>query len=527
MLYNLGFWPEGRVAVALIMNQQTMNMKEPPLLFVSQWGGSIDKVKEAVKKLVSKNTEIGGRSKPAEDYRGVSLETMIDEDNVEFCYCFVEDCLIGSFAGIEPLKFVVAHIKGADSPALSGQSDISSAIVATGPDRDIVLYVNLKHIIKTACEEDKGGEAKQFFTNMGLDNVVSFCFSMGVARQPANTSSLKALLKIEGDKKGICRLLDCTSSSLKIPRFVPASTYSITALNLNMKNAFDELLKIVGSFSPQAAAVFYTPLLPSSPDGQPGIELKRDIIENLGSQIIITKQIPRPITDAEPVPEGLFAVSTTNSRALEKALSELHSKFIAQGNEQSKRELLGHTVYLIAISSFLPGVTISKASTQDAASEGRAGQSGNIAFTFTDSYLIAGLQSPVEQAIRTLEGSASDSLVSVKWFNAARDALPSVAGLSYLSDEVTELEIMWRSLKSAAKAVGSAGKGSDSTIGLNVGGQLGLGPSVSLPNNGPFDPALLPEFDSMKKYIGSTVLSGVSRTDGFFFELKEVPAQQE
>jgi hypothetical protein len=42
------------------------------------------------------------------------------------------------------------------------------------------------------------------------------------------------------------------------------------------------------------------------------------------------------------------------------------------------------------------------------------------------------------------------------------------------------------------------------------------------------NPALLPEFDSVRKYFGSSTLYGVSRTDGFFFKFNYLaPAKTE
>jgi len=530
MFYNTGVLPAGRVAVALVLNEQTLKSDETPLLFVVQWGENIDKIKDAVKKLVEKNTEMGGRSKPAEEYYGVNIETLVDENSVEFSYCFVDDCLIGSLAGLDALKFVVAHIGGADSPSLADQSDYNSSLAATGPDRDIVLYVNIKHLIKTVSAEDASGQVQQMLPGLGLDNVSSFCCSVGISRQQGNTSSGKALLKIEGDKKGICKLLDCSSAPLQLPRFIPSSTYSIVLVNLNIKAAFDELVKIVSSFSPQAAAVFYTPLLPAGPDGQPGIELKRDIIERLGSQIIITQEISRPITDKLPKSTGLYAVATSDSRALEKSLSELHSKFIAPDDPQARRELLGHTIYIIDLSSFASApLSASVAKMQDPAAPRRFASQieaagARMAFTVTDTHLIVGLEPAVEKALRTLESPSSESLVSAKWFNTVKGALPSVAGLAALGDDVTNGEILWKVLKSTPKKTPSSADDADLTLGLGLSSQSGLMPLVSLAETVPFDFSLLPDFEAVKKYFGLSALYGVSRPEGFFFEFKEVPA---
>ena len=87
-------------------------------------------------------------------------------------------------------------------------------------------------------------------------------------------------------------------------------------------------------------------LLPPSPDGQPGVQLKADIIDHLGSQILFTKNVNKPFGQAS-MPEYLFAVGVNNRKALENSLSIVHSKLIAPNKPDARREVLGHTIYLL------------------------------------------------------------------------------------------------------------------------------------------------------------------------------------
>jgi len=160
---------------------------------------------------------------------------------------------------------------------------------------------------------------------------------------------------------------------------------------------------------------------------------------------------------------------------------------------------------------------------QDPASS-NLGQSTRMAFTVTDTHLIVGLEPAVEKAVRTLESPSSESLVSAKWFNTVKDALPSVAGLAALGDDVTEGQILWKVLKSTSKKTPSSADDADLTLGLGLSSQSGLMPLVALAETGPFDFSLLPDFEAVKKYFGLSALYGVSRPEGFFFEFKELPA---
>ncbi|MCX5638305.1 MAG: hypothetical protein NTX52_11530 [Planctomycetota bacterium] len=103
--------PQGRVAVALVLNEQTKDANEPPILLMSQWGQSIAKIKEAVDKMVQKAIENGANRK-TEDYRGVSVTTITQNPPSAISYCFMDDCLAGAM-NLDILKFFIAHIQGA------------------------------------------------------------------------------------------------------------------------------------------------------------------------------------------------------------------------------------------------------------------------------------------------------------------------------------------------------------------------------------------------------------------------------
>ena len=55
-LFDTNILPNGRVAIALVLNKQAKDFNEPPILFITQWGENITKIKESVNKLNEKNT---------------------------------------------------------------------------------------------------------------------------------------------------------------------------------------------------------------------------------------------------------------------------------------------------------------------------------------------------------------------------------------------------------------------------------------------------------------------------------------
>jgi len=288
--------PQGRVAAAFVLNEQiNKDANEPPLLLITQWGQTIAKIKEAVDKMVEKAIEDGAH-RQSEDYRGVSITTIIRKSSAALSYCFIDDCLIGSM-DLDVLRFVIAQIKGADSATLADDADYIATMKAAelSSQTQIDLYVNIKQIVKIIISEDDTGKTKTTISNLGLDNVTSFGCSIGPGSSTTDSKASfgKAFLKVRGEKKGICTMLNIESATLRVPQFIQPSAHSVSFVNLNIKKAYNELGNILNSISPQLAAMMYMPLLPPSPQGEPPLQLKADIVDHLGSQITSSKNLCR------------------------------------------------------------------------------------------------------------------------------------------------------------------------------------------------------------------------------------------
>ena len=501
--------PQGRMAVALVFGRQTTDINEPSLLLITQWGHKLTKIKESVDALVKKKIEQGARKK-TENYNSLAIETVIDKDSSAFSYLFFEDYLIAS-DDTELIKFVIAHTKSSNAPTLVDDPDYNSTIQAVGPYHDVDFYINIKQIIKTILASDTSGNAQTVTTNLGLDNVTALGASIAVNRIPGSSLCSKSLLKIAGNKKGICKIMEPESSAIKVPAFIPSSACSIAFSNLNLKKTYDELYNIMYNFSPLYAALMHTPLLPP---GEPAMDLKSNIIEHLGSQIIIIQNINKPFSKSSSPTESLLAVATNNSQALEGSISLLHDKIIAKNNPDTKRRFLGHTVYLIDISGrdlFQPQTTPE----QNPIDSGSP-RIPKLALTITDTHLIVGLESTVEQAIRTLSGTDTVSVASKKWFRNATSFLPSTVGCASMENNIASGELLWCMLKQASQPLWGQG-----ISGTAIAGS----PSINLSPkeiSELVNPALLPEFDAVRKYFGSSVSYAISRPDGLFFELKYI-----
>ena len=528
--------PEGRAALALVFNEKLKDSNEPPLLLITQWGGNINKIKEAIDKKVKQAVEDGDHRK-SEDYRGVNITTIIRKSSKVYNFCFIEDCLIAAI-DMDVLKFVIAHIRGADSPTLADDTDYSStmrAVKSQGAEQ-IDCYVNIKQIIKKSIDTEAAPrdtttsrqpfKPETIISNLGLDNVTSFGCSIfpGALRTASARSSFgKAFLKIKGQKKGISKMLEVESAPLRTPRFIPNSVYSLSFVNLNIKNAYSELGKILSSFSPQLAALMYMPLIPAGSPGEPPMQIKAGIVDHLGSQIIVAQSINESLSDADITgPEtSLIAVAIENRGALEKSLSLLHSKMLAANNPDASRQFLGHTIYVLEFQGFLPGLMPGAGRPMQNAAGRQIPKMPNYAFTITDTHLIFSKESSVEQALRTLNSTETVSVDSERWFNIAKSSIPSLVGLVTLQNDTVSGKYIWSEMRNLSKQ--TKNKDKESSVGMGIGVNPGSAfPKMMFSRAGfdLFDFGLLPEFDVVKKYFGLSALYGISKSDGFFFEFK-------
>ena len=520
--------PEGRAAFALVLNDKVIDADEPPVLLIAEWGAKAVQVKEMVNKIVAQSVEEKGAKRQTEDYRGVGITSVTDESSGAMSYCFVDDCMIAS-ADSETLKFVIAQAKGAGSATLADSDDYNStlrAVSSSGPGQ-IDLYVNIKQIIQMVTAKDEAGKIKPILTNLGLDNVTSFALSIDVGSGAGGSTSGKALLKIDGVKKGLMKLMEVESGPIQVPPFVSQSASSVSFVNLNMSKAFDEIVKILTAFSPQMAMMVNMPLSPPGPQGEPPLQLKTGIFDNLGSQIVMAQSMDGAAAGAAgqgiPQPDTLVALATSNRASLEKTLLLLHSTMIAPGKPDARRELLGHTIYQIDVGGMLPGFgggpgPGAMAPMMQGPATAGAPQMPKLAFTVTDTHLIFASEDAVEKAIRTL-GSGNDSVASAKWFAQAKSTIPSTVGMAGMQNSEASGEFLWSTLrnmkmpaKGSAGSIGLADAASPEAMLAKVGADL-------------FDFTLLPDFDTVRKYFGLSASYGIARQDGFFFEFKYINPQ--
>jgi hypothetical protein len=535
--------PSGKVAFAFILPKEGSPAEtEPKMLFIAQWGEKLEVVKDAVEKMVQKAIEDGSK-RSRQDYRGVNITTIksvrkpdVETDSSdsvslgdsqensgqaqgpanELSYCFIDDALIVA-ESVDSIEFVVAHIKGSEGGTLAEDNNYVSAMKAVGPYHDIDIYINVKKLIDGYITEDSSDPGQDLFKSLGLDNINGYSFSLGIARELGSNYLGKMALKVDGEKRGITKMLEFVSGACKEPKFIGTRACSVTFINLDLVKAYDELFRVLAQYQPRLAANLNSPLTPPTTDGKAGLTLKEGILNHLGSEITVSEVLDESPLSEEPLStKVLVSVSVKDAEKLEETVSQLHGMFSGPGVADARREFMGHTIYLIKI----PGLTSPPEQMIDDESEIKGGfmfAPDNVpAFTVTDTAFLIGGESSIERSIRLLNDPGSDTIGSVRWYRKARALVPQMAGVASFSDDAAQIEQLWKRFKRGFAQSDQADASLSAGMMTFDVDSPGLGEIGKV-----FDTSALPEFEKVRKYFGISAFYGISRPDGFYFEFRD------
>ena len=538
----------------MVSTEKTKKDGEPEAVAIIQWGAEAGKVKTAIEKACTKAVEKDQSKRSKEKYKSYEIVTLesktkakseeegveikpdgmggrsefaygaeneeeVDSDN-EFTmpggaeenepeiaavepkaqektvYAFVNDVLLVSDS-VDLIKFVISHIDGASGGTLAEAGKFDSVVASVGPAHDIDVWVNMPAVLAVAATADKSGQAKMQLANFGLDNLGDAALAVGIGRGENKPLTAKGVLKVNGEKRGIIKMLEPVSQSLSLPKFIDPSAAAVSSVNLNFGVMYQELFNLLNNISPGGAAALNVPLVPADQEGQGGVELKKDVIDYLGSQLLFAETIKKPFTDKMDSMKISFAIAAKDAKALEKSLSLVHERYFGQGKADAKREFMSSTIYKLGTMSFLP-IFGGASSMADESGDGKTGNGA--AFAVTGGYLIIGAESDIEEAIRLLNNKEAAAIGSAPWLARARQGLPEKTGVVSLKNEQASMEYLWWVFKNA-----KSGTASPDAIMLG-----------SLKDTADFK--LLPDFEKVKKYFGVSSSYIVSRPDGFFFE---------
>jgi hypothetical protein len=411
---------------------------------------------------------------------------------------------------------VVIRLTGGAIPTLGELAAYQAIHQALFREAPFYGWVNVKAIVDTLAR--KSSEAKQSenpdpFEPLKPEKLINAtglasCKTLAFNFQNSSEGSLCQLFVGVPDtaRQGILQILAGAAKEANPPPFVPADAMHFLRWRMDGPKAWAALEKMLSDLSPQALSAVNLILDTANARAKqtdPGFDLKKTLLANLGDDIISYERAPRGNTPAElQSPPSIFLLGSPNPEQLAVALKRLFVIF-PQGDAPAEREFLGRKIFSVPVP---PLPFLKSASSLPAAPRtlSCAASGGYVAMS-TDTPLL-------EEYLRSSESQAK--------------ALREKPGLLEAAQKVGGMGTGHFGYENQADTMRAAFEAAKNDRGASTNG---IGPSLfpGLPGiTGPegnlnewMDFSLLPAFDKVAQYFYSTVYASSANVDGVTLKL--------
>jgi hypothetical protein len=422
--------------------------------------------------------------------------------------------IVGNSAkGVEK---VVIRLTGGATPTLGELAAYQASHQALFHEAPFYGWVNVKAIVDTLARKSSDTKPpenpdpfeplkpEKFISATGLGSCKTLAFNL----QDSSEGSLcQFFLSVpEACRQGIFQALPGAVKEASPPPFVPADAASFLRWRIDGPKAWAALEKMLNELSPQSLGAVN--LILDTADARakqtdPGFDLKKTLLANLGDDMISYERAPRGNTPAElESPPSIFLLGSPNPEQLAVALKRLFVIF-PQGDAPAEREFLGHKIFSVPVPP-LPFL-MSAPSRPVAARTLNCAASGGYVAMSTDTPLL-------EEYLRSSESHAK--------------ALREKPGLLEAGQKVGGMGTGYFGYENQADAIRAAFESAKNDPGASTNG---IGPSLfpGLPGiTGPegnlnewMDFSLLPPFDKVAQYFDFTIYAGSANVDGLTLKL--------
>lgn len=395
---------------------------------------------------------------------------------------------------VEP---VAAHLTGGSVPALADDANFAADKVSQF--RDSPMYngwFNGKAFFTliSQANDDSDDSAtpsampkfskSKMLAALGVDGLKSASFAL--RETPEGSSLVFHLTAPESTRAGLLKILALPSKDASAPMFVPADALKFSRFRLDGKQTWADLEKMVASISPGGLASVNSVIDVANSFAQqkdPGFDLRRNLIGNLGDDIITFQKGPTGTSlPALSNPPTLILVAVNNPEQVIQSVKVIAGMASPQDPSAQPRDFLGHKIYSITMRQQRGpnGATIQSPPVNISSS------GGYLAFTSDASIL--------EEYLRSADGKSKPLRESAGFAQAAQHVGTGGGIFGYQNQRET-MRSTFRLLKDASAA--------DTTMKM-------FPPTV----REWVDFSLLPSYDSVAKYFYLSVFGGSTSGDG-------------
>jgi hypothetical protein len=380
---------------------------------------------------------------------------------------------------------ILALQSGATVPALADQAAFASS-AAMVRDAAFFLWLDARSIVaamaKTPEEERPNRQAGvlgpapslgKIFSAIGIADVKTIAAS---TRDSADGSTIDVAINVpEAGRKGLLKILAVDQKDSSPPPFVPADAVKFSRWRIDLQKAWSTVENMLVEISPGSSGVIKLIIDSAGKDRDPNFDLRKQLLENLGDDLISYEKVPRAEGDPSS-PPSLVLVGAKNAEQMASSLRALSSILPPNVARFKEREFLGRKIYSFTWPS--PG----------------AGRESVIAYAASGGYVaMSGDPVMVEEYLRSNEGKQKP----LREMAGLNEAAQKVGGMNtgFFGYE-NQLESMRTSFETARKnpAKFAVLPGANAVPGLGS-------PMEGNALTNWFDPSLLPAFDRVAKYF--------------------------
>jgi hypothetical protein len=298
-------------------------------------------------------------------------------------------------------------------------------------------------------------------------------------------------------RAGLFKIFVAETKDATPPPFVSADAVKYQRWRLDIPKAWAALENMLMQISPQSANGLKFFMDSVGKDKDPNFDLKRELIGNLGDDILSYQRKPRGNTFADlNSPPSLYLLGSPNAEKVVAALKSLASLVTGTPKE---REFLGRKIYTFALPS-LP------------TTEGSAGAPRNLSYAAGAGYVAMSTdETMLENFLRSSESTGKALRETAGLADAAQKIGGMNTGLFGYENASESMRVVLETLKNDSSSL-------DKMLGMmpmvpRLSGKDGKGLKDWL------DFSLLPPFDQISKYFYFTVYSGSANAEGLSYKM--------
>jgi hypothetical protein len=406
--------------------------------------------------------------------------------------------LVGNSAQV--IEKVLVHQAGAVAPSLMEEGSYEASHNSMFRNSPFYMWINIKPFVdiftRAASDSPSSGASEnplapkpeKIVSSLGLGGLNTVALSYNNA---AEGPSMQLFLGIpEASRQGLFKILAADKMESSPPGFVPADVTKFWRWRLNLPKAWSGLESMLTGISPAFGGVLDLVFESAGKDKDPNFDLKKELLANLGDDVISYQRMPANATIASlNSPPSIYLFGSPNAEKLAAALKVGMSAISPAPLEE--RDFLGRKIYKIPPAPNSSGKAAAR----------------TLNFAASGGYLALSTDVPLlEEYLRSAETKAKSLSETVGLKEAAEKVGGTGLGLFGFNNQSEEMRATLTALKKESASLSDLLK--NPALGSKVADEENK-------INDWMDFSLLPDYASIAKYFHYAVYAGSFDGNGF------------